>query len=645
MCGLTGFWSERPLTADTARRWLLQMGGALVHRGPDDSDISFDVATGVGLSHRRLSIVDLSDHGRQPMRSHTGRYTIAYNGEIYNAPEIRSRLDSEADQRWRGHSDTETLLGAIEAWGLQSAIEAANGMFAFALWDEQQKTMSLARDRLGIKPLSYATGDYGLAFGSELSAFRGFEPFVAKLDRVTLAAYFKWGVVPQTRSILKGVRKVPPGSIVRFASATERGAVQHYWSAERCAESGLADPFVGDDQAAVDALERVVSDAVRIRMRADVPFGAFLSGGIDSSSVVALMQSHSDRPVRTFCVGNEGADYDESRYAAKIAKHLGCDHTDIVASAESVIDLIPTIAHRWDEPFADSSQLPTFMVSELARRHVKVSLSGDGGDELFAGYNRHLWAPRIWNAAQRIPDGLRKHATLLKRVPVDRWDALFEASPLGGSVRLPGDKIHKLASVGEASSEAAFYTQLRTCWREPERLVVGSQSAFGDSAFTRVGDFAQSMMLTDLLTYLPDDILTKVDRASMAVSLEARVPLLDHRVVELSMQLPIRLKIKEGVGKWALRQVLSRHVPPAMFDRPKTGFGVPVGQWLAGPLSDWSADLLSTSRLRADQILDPAPVSETVEAHRAGRGQHEHKLWSLLMFQSWWEANRHWVES
>ena len=623
------------------------MADTLVHRGPDGAGVFFDREAGLGFAHRRLSILDLSERGQQPMRSHSGRTAITYNGEVYNAPEIRAALEREGWRpTWRGHSDTEVVLEAIEAWGLERALRRFDGMFAFAVWDAEARELSLVRDRLGIKPLLYVQGAFGLAFCSELQALYRLPSFRPRLDRAALASFLRYAVVPDTQCIVEDVRKVTPGTIVSFDGPAARGVERAFWSARRVAADGLAQPFEGSEADAVEELERRLLHSVELRMRSDVPFGAFLSGGIDSSVVVATMQQVSSTPVRTFCIGNTTSSYDESAHAAAVAEHLGCEHHTLVAEPSEMLALVPGIAHHWDEPFADSSQIPTFLVSRLAREHVTVSLSGDGGDELFAGYNRHAWAPRLWALASRLPPRARRALAALQLLGTDQWDRVFRAVGLGNAVRIPGDKLHKVAALAEVDTPHELYERLRSHWPEPSRVLApGTEVHAPQVAAALDAPFAEQMMLYDLTQYLPDDILTKVDRASMAVSLEGRVPLLDHHVVELAWRFPTSWKIRGRTQKWILRQLLSRHVPAELFDRPKTGFGVPVGQWLRGPLKDWAAGLLDESALQTEGIFDPSTVASTWSAHLGGRGNHEHQLWAVLMFQSWWSRNRKYIET
>lgn len=637
MCGLTGLWSRDPLGED-AHGLVRRMALTLRERGPDSEGSWLDRSAGIALAHRRLAILDLSEEGHQPMTSQSGRYVIAYNGEVYNYRELRKEIEGASPGiSWRGGSDTEVMLAAIETWGLERALRRFIGMFAFALWDREARTLKLARDRLGIKPLAYGRAGRSLVFGSTLHALRAHPDFDAELDRSALAAYLRFNCVPAPHTIHRDAKKVRPGAIVTFRSSDDEGESHTYWSAEQVWSQ--ARPFDGDEREAVDTLEATLRDAVRLRMIADVPLGAFLSGGIDSSTVVALMQQEGAGPVRTYSIGSERSDYDEGAAAAAVARHLGTNHTGLVVTSVEALAVIPDLPGMYDEPFADSSQIPTFLVSRLARRDVTVALSGDGGDEVFGGYNRHLWGPRVWRVLRGIPAPLRSIIArpVLARDPETLNQRL---SVLGDriGVRLPGDKLQKLARVLPARDADALYAQLQTHWDDPTRLVLGAdQEAVRPPLAQPPSDFATRMMLGDLVGYLPDDILTKVDRASMAVSLEARVPILDHRVVELAARLPLAMKIRRGSGKHILRQLLARYVPRRLWDRPKMGFGVPLADWLRGPLRPWAEDLLSEARLRREGILDPSPVHTRWRA-LVGQGRGSaHDVWAVLMFQAWRE--------
>ena len=640
MCGLVGCFHKVDGSGASLRETVGHMTDPLTHRGPDDAGVWASEDGRVGLGHRRLSILDLSPEGHQPMASPSGRYVMVYNGEVYNHAALRRELGEVA---WRGHSDTETILAAIERWGLQPAVERFVGMFAIALWDREREELALVRDRLGIKPLYYGFTPAGLVFGSELHALIQHPSFERTVDRDALTLYLRYNSIPAPHTIYRDAYKVVPGTLLRFRNPTREGREERtYWSASDVAAQGQRSPFTGSADAAVDRLDALLREAVGARMLADVPLGAFLSGGVDSSVVVALMQTQSDRPVRTFSIGSPDAGFDEAPQARLVAEHLGTDHTELYVTAQDALDTVPLLGRMYDEPFADSSQIPTYLVSALARRDVTVALSGDGGDELFAGYNRHVWAGRVWNAMRLLPrPGRRVLARGLTGVAPDTWDRWFErAAPvLPGALqqRMPGYKLHKLALGLKASGPMDLYRRLASQWPDPERLVRGGAEPVERSpaGIEDLTDFASQMMLMDLLRYLPDDILTKVDRASMAVSLEARVPLLDHRVVEFAWQLPLAMKLREGTSKWVLRQVLYRYVPRELIERPKTGFGIPIGAWLRGPLRDWAESLLNERRLREEGYFDPAPIHRAWSQHLAGTHSWEHQLWTVLMFQDW----------
>lgn len=623
------------------------MVATLHHRGPDSDGIWTDAASGIALGHRRLSIIDLSPAGAQPMHSACGRYVITFNGEIYNFAELRADLE-KADVRFRGHSDTEALVEGFAAWGIEPTLARANGMFAIALWDRRERTLHLARDRLGEKPLYYGWYDGTFLFASELKALHAWPGFRPEVDRDALCLYLRHGYIPEPDCIYRGFRKLRPGTWLTLPvdAAGTLPEPQPYWSLGAAIERGRGNLYAGGPADAVVALEDALRRSVRLRMVADVPLGAFLSGGIDSSTVVALMQAESMRPVRTFSIGFTIPAYDEAPYARAVARHLGTDHTELYVSPEETQAVIPALPGMYDEPFADSSQIPTFLVSQLARRHVTVAMSGDAGDELFAGYTRYSLALGLWARQRRLPLPLRRAAAwLLRAVPPAYWDRVFDtlAPLLPARLRQPmaGDKLHKLARLLELREPLAMYQSLVSQWAEPERLVSGARepaSLMALAAQAPAGlDLTERMMYLDTLHYLPGDILTKVDRASMAVSLEARVPLLDHEVVELAWSLPQSLKVRDGQGKWALREVLARHVPRALFERPKMGFGIPIDAWLRGPLREWAEDLLSESRLRAAGYFDPAPIRAAWAAHLGGRVNLQYHLWTILMFEAWRE--------
>ncbi len=641
MCGIAGFLdasSQRPRAE--LESLSERMGETLLHRGPDSGGAWVDEAAGVGLAHRRLAIIDLSPEGAQPMRSETGRFVVTFNGEIYNFGELRKEL-LELGHAFRGHSDTEILLAAVEQWGVARALERSNGMFAFGLWDRRDRLLHLARDRMGEKPLYYGWFGRTFLFGSEIKALRAHPAFQAPIDRDALALYMRLGYVPSPHSIYVGLRKLPPAGLLSVSASRAGDApVGAYWSHRSAAARGAAEPFRGTRDEAVTALETLLADAVKLRMQADVPLGAFLSGGIDSSTVVALMQAQSTRPVRTFTIGFQEGGYNEAEHAKKVARHLGTDHTELYLNSQAALDVIPRLPALYDEPFADSSQIPTFLVSELTRRHVTVSLSGDGGDELFCGYPRYAKALAIWKRMRWVPARLRALAGgAIDAIPDAIWGAAKGEHQVTWDARLAAR-----ARILKLPTAHALYQGLVSAWEEPHRLVRGATepgTVFTDEeAFPDAPSLLDWMMFVDIVTYLPDDILVKVDRASMAVSLEARVPLLDHRFVEMAFSMPVSMKRRDRSSKWMLRQILHRHVPKAMVERPKMGFAVPVDAWLRGPLREWACDLLSPDRIRREGFLDPAPVETALRQHLTRRRHCHTQLWHVLMFQAWLDAER-----
>lgn len=642
MCGIAGFVDT---SCQMAAGELGEIAGAMArtiaHRGPDEQNVWCDEAGGVAFGHRRLSIIDLSAAGRQPMVSASGRTVICYNGEIYNPEELKAALGDQV-ARYRGHSDTEVLLEAAETFGPEEAISRANGMFALAIWQRDARRLWLVRDRLGIKPLYWSMQAGVLLFASELRPFHEHPGFSADLDRGAIAAYMRHNYIPHPHTVFQGVHQLPPGHMLRLDHGGEP-VVERYWELAGAVRDGRRDRFEGSDAEAVDALEALLRDAVGRRMVADVPLGAFLSGGYDSSTVVALMQAQADRPVKTFSIGFHEQAFNEAEHAAAVAGHLGTEHTELYVTPDEARDVIPRLAQIYDEPFADSSQVPTHLVSMLARQHVTVALSGDGGDELFTGYNRYAVAGRF-NQLTRVPKVLRQAgAGAAHALSPDAWDQVFRVVPARFRPRLAGDKVYKLADVvGETGD--GFYHRLISHWREPEEVVRGARepaTVVTDRCVEElVPNFIERMQYRDTLTYLPCDILTKVDRASMAVSLEARVPLLDHRVVEFAWRLPLEMKLRRGTRKWILREVLYRHVPRALVDRPKMGFGIPIDRWLRGPLRDWAEDLLAEKRLREGGIFDPAPIRARWVEHLGGRRNHQYALWNVIMFEAWRDAWR-----
>jgi asparagine synthase (glutamine-hydrolysing) len=640
MCGIAGLLAA-PMQRNGVTASAAAMAAALRHRGPDDADAWSDEPAGVALVHRRLSIIDLSPQGRQPMRSADGRYTVTYNGEIYNYKDIRSQMERESGTRWRGHSDTEVMLAAISSWGFERALERLTGMFALAVWDREEQALLLARDRLGEKPLYYGWAGDAFAFASELKAFRAIEGFRARVDREALALYAQYAYVPGPRSIYEGVNKLPPATwlAVRHADIVARRFPEprRYWAFPHIVQGRRM--FGGTDQEAVKELENVLGSAVARQMVADVPLGAFLSGGIDSSCIVALMQAASSQPVRTFTIGFKEAHYDEARYAKAIARHLGTAHTELYVTPGEAMAVIPRLPAIYDEPFADSSQIPTFLVSQLARRDVTVSLSGDGGDELFGGYNRYFWGPGV----ARVPGIARSVlSSMLTAVSPAGWDRLFRTAGalLPASLNRPsaGDKLHKLARLLDATGEERLYERLTTFW-DPSLVVRDASPPDGEKQFETLPGltFPELMMYRDAVTYLPDDILVKLDRAAMAVSLETRVPMLDHHVVEFAWSLPFAMRIRDGEGKWLLRRLVERHVPLELIDRPKMGFSVPLEDWLRGDLRDWAEGLLDEARLAREGFFNPRMVRERWLEHLSGARNWQHLIWIVLMFGAWLE--------
>ncbi len=645
MCAIAGFINFSSFFKNP-ENVLHDMARTLAHRGPDASGIWFHAPTRTGLAHTRLKIIDCTDAAAQPMRSRSGRFTLIYNGEIYNFQELREELRALGVE-FRSESDTEVLLAAVETWGIQGAARRAVGMFAFAVHDAQERTLHLVRDRIGVKPLYYGwigQGDTRLfAFASELKAIVCVPHFERVVDRAALADYFQFLYVPAPRTIWKGVSKLAPAHIMCINVDTGESQTSMYWNARAIAERGVNEPFVGNDAQAEEALFARIQDAVDAHMISDVPIGAFLSGGIDSTLVTAVMQSLSPQPIRTFTVGFQETHMDERLHANIIAKHLKTDHTSIRVSSYELRDAIPLLAQIYDEPFADSSQLPTYLISRAARKNVTVTLSGDGGDEIFAGYNRHRMMDHVWPTIRKIPTPLRATAaSMIRMFSTKQLDA-------AGKIVMPilptvlrssqfGDHLHKLASLAKCKKWSDAYVALVSAWNAPDKLVIDSQqTSTAHDEFTQANmpDALRAMQWLDQTTYLVDDILTKVDRASMAASLETRVPLLDHRLVEFAWTLPAEMKVRNGQGKWILRQVLNRFVPAPLLDRPKMGFAIPLESWLRGPLREWASDLLSDRRVREQGFLHADMVTQEWNKFCAGGGGHQHKVWALLMWMAW----------
>ena len=642
MCGLSGLWRTGGGAEDALRRDVAAMATALVHRGPDDAGDFVDAPAGVALGFRRLAIVDVSPAGHQPMRSADGRLVIAFNGEIYNHRDLRAGLEREG-VAFRGSSDTEVILEHMARHGVRETLPELWGMFAMAVWDTRERVLWLVRDRLGKKPLYYGRATDGAwIFGSELKSLRAYPACPTAIDRDAVAALLRLACIPAPASIYRGIAKLPPGHVARLSAAGD-ARVEPYWRARDVVESALTMRRTPSDEELIAEGEALLRDAVRRRMIADVPLGAFLSGGIDSTAIVALMQAESTARVKTFCIGFRDPQYDEAEVAAAVATHLGTEHTGFYVTPEDALAMVPRLPAIYDEPFADSSQIPTTIVSALARRHVTVALSGDGGDEMFGGYTRHLWAERAWRRIAPLPPMLRRSgAAIGGRVSPRVWNAAYAAGqrflPAHARQRLPADKLRKLTRLLEARDVDEVYGILLAQWDRPTAALPGTTIpvswAEREAAGLVLPSVAERMIFQDLTSYLSDDILVKVDRASMAASLEARAPLLDHRLVDFVWRLPLSARLRDGRGKWLLRRIVDRHVPPALMDRPKTGFAVPIGDWLRGPLRDWAEPLLAPAALESGAGFDARVVTAAWRRHLSGEAE-ELRLWPVLMFQAW----------
>ncbi|MBL0209037.1 MAG: asparagine synthase (glutamine-hydrolyzing) [Propionivibrio sp.] len=648
MCGIAGLMTVSAANAAMDfGRIARHMADTLAHRGPDDAGVWFD-RSGVALAHRRLAILDLTPAGHQPMISASGRFVLVFNGEIYNHLELRTSVEKSESAIWRGHSDTETLLTCFEVWGVEKTLRKSVGMFALALWDRQERTLMLARDRFGEKPLYYGWQGQSFFFASELKALAAYPGWQGEVDRDALALQMRYGYVPLPYSIWRNVRKLLPGSYLVLPMTTSALAEipepSFYWRARDMVNEGVRVDL--DDRQATDELDALIRRTISGQAIADVPLGAFLSGGVDSSTVVALMQSQSERPIKTFTIGFTEKDYNEAEYAKAVASHLGTKHTELYVTPADVMAVVPRLAQMYDEPFSDVSQLPTHLVSAMARQHVTVSLSGDGGDELFGGYNRYFLGRSLWHGMRGIPVGFRRLASrCITSISPSRWDSFGRHLPYRFKQPMFGDRAHKLASLLAAKSMEDIYKWLVSYERQPELLVMmNGENALNYDTWAelemrslRCDDSSERMMFNDLVGYLTDDILCKVDRAAMAASLEVRVPFLDHRIAEFAWQLPLCMKIRDGKGKWLLRQVLYRYVPQALIERPKQGFGVPIDSWLRGPLRDWAEGLLDVSRLRREGFINPVLVHNKWHEHLSGRRNWQYWLWNILMFQAWHE--------
>jgi len=645
MCGIAGQLVRSTNNIDLAKS-TAGMIEKLTHRGPDDTGIWKDESLGICLAHRRLSILDLSPQGSQPMCSNDGRFIVAFNGEIYNHNQLRKELEGtnspDSTIQWKGHSDTEVMLAAISRWGIYDATKRFTGMFSFSLWDRSEKKLYLVRDRIGEKPLYYGWIGKTLLFASELKALRAHPDWQSEIDRNALALYMQFNYLPAPYTIYKGIRKLEQGCIAKISGngSVDNIELQRYWSLQDVVSQPRQDI---SDTSAIDQVESILTASVKRQMVADVPLGAFLSGGVDSSLIVALMQSQSTDPVRTFTIGFHETSFNEADHAVAVANHLGTEHTEFYVSPQDAINIIPLLPTLYDEPFADSSQIPTYLLSKLTRDHVTVSLSGDGGDELFGGYNRYSWGRNIWNRIKYFPLPLRQvFAALLYKPSPSSWDKLFSIFELLLPNRFhyssAGDKLHKLAKLIGATSANDVFFELISLWKGTD-IVLGSKTvqtlATDPSHWPSNLDFSEFMMYQDTQVYLPDDILVKVDRASMGVGLESRAPFLDHQLIELAWSLPLNMKIRNTQSKWLLRKILYKYVPRDLIERPKMGFGVPIGDWLRGPLRDWAEELLDESRIRSAGYLEAAPIRKKWNEHLSGKRNWQHHLWGVLMFQAW----------
>ena len=644
MCGIAGFLAAPGRSDDELGSQADAMAASLAHRGPDGWGCWTDPEAGIALSHRRLAVIGLGDQGRQPFESRSGRWVLTYNGEIYNAPALARRLEGSG-RTMRGTSDTEVLVEAIDAWGVEAALDAANGMFAFGAWDRQRRMLTLARDRLGEKPLLYGTIGGRFAFASELRALATLPGAPTDLDPDAVALFLRFKYVPAPWTVHRGIRKLLPGHLLEVGPGPgDVGTPRPYWSYGEVAEAGRARPLEAGP-AALDELDAHLATAVGSRLRSDVPIGAFLSGGIDSTIVATHAAEQLSGSLRTFTIASDDPDHDESDAAREVAGRLGADHTELRVTAADALATVPELAHVYDEPFADSSQVPTLLVSRLARRDVTVVLSGDGGDEVFGGYNRHVWLPRVWDRLGRIPHAVRRPlARGLGAPQPSTWDRLALVVPESRRPPLVGLKVEKLASIMGQPTAAAAYGRLVSHWDRPAEVVPAADEPLTlthqPQRWPALHALAEQMMAIDAVTYLPDDVLVKVDRASMAVSLEARVPFLDPDLIACASRLPSEMRFRDGRGKWALRQLLERRHPRSLVERPKSGFGVPIAAWLRKELRPWAEDLLRTEALAADGLLDPEPIRRAWNDHQAGHRDASYELWDVLMLQSWRAAHR-----
>jgi len=642
MCGIVGYISSSVLT-ERAAVILNKMASSIEHRGPDSAGIWHNDEIGIGLGHRRLSIIDLSDAGHQPMHSDNSRYIIVFNGEIYNHLNLRDKLSKEGNgQRWKGHSDTETILACIQAWGIKETLIAVTGMFALGIWDNKEQILTLARDRVGEKPLYYSVENKSIVFASELKAIKAYPGRNMTINQSALRLYMKHGYITSPHSIYNNTYKLQPGTYITVSISNFEISKEVYWSGLDTAKHGIHNPFTGSKESCVDQLEQTLTKAVVSQMMSDVPLGAFLSGGVDSTTVVALMQANSTKPINTFSIGFKEDIYNEAIYAKEVADHIGTNHTELYVDSNTCLSVIDQLPKLYDEPFADSSQIPTYLVSELARKHVTVSLSGDGGDELFAGYNRYTLTHQFWNKLQLLPLPLRRIAQkIIRRYSPEKWNKLANFLKFTKWTNF-GEKLHKSSNVLLSKSTTDLYENLITLWHN-DNVLMNSQPDVSmiKSLLPELDGISsiEQMMIIDLLTYLPDDILCKVDRAGMGVSLETRMPFLDKKVIELAWRLPMAYKIRGNSSKWALREVLYRHVPKEMINRPKMGFGVPIDSWLRTSLRDWCESLLNEKRIKNDGHLNAKLIAVMWKEHLSGERNWHHQLWAVLMFNQWLDHN------
>jgi asparagine synthase (glutamine-hydrolysing) len=661
MCGILGIFGDAH--GCDLMRVAEDMVASLVHRGPDDVGIWRDDEAQVALGHRRLSVLDLSHEGHQPILSKDDRYVMVFNGEVYNHQLLKVELQSEEEVNWRGHSDTEVMLEAIARWGIKRALSKFIGMFAIALFDRRESKLHLIRDRIGEKPLYYGWCAGAFIFGSELKALRKYPGFSGDIDRNVLALYLRHMEVPDPFTIYQRIYKVQPGCMVSLDLGSARnypnGVTPHaplsinglslsrWWSLHEVVESSQRS-LITNEPEALELLEFRLRDSVRLQSLADVPLGAFLSGGIDSSLIAALMQSESNSPINTFTMGFQDKKYNEAEHARKVASHLGTKHVELYVTAKDALDLIPQLPHLYDEPFADSSQIPTYLLCSQAKKYLTVALSGDAGDELFGGYNRYFWVRKVWSKVSWLPNGTRQlFAKAILSLPVHYWDTVYSMIrcllPSSSELSFAGQKLHNLAErLVNIKNEDELFFNLVSEWSNPDKVVKGACEPVtlltNPTDWPALPDVEHRMMYLDAMTYLPNDILVKVDRAAMSTSLETRTPFLDHRLVELAWQLPLSMKLRNNQGKWALRQILYKYVPRELIERPKQGFGVPLGEWLRGPLREWAEELISEERLRREGYFNPGPIRSKWLEHLSGVRNWEHSLWTILMFQAWLES-------